>query len=173
MLHIKAIINDKYYTVKFDNKNNADSFTGLINDKKFKTDIKKIKDNYFSIIYKNKIFNVDIVDFLEENKEITLKVNNHLYKVNLKTQRDDILKEMGFDKTKQTKEKELKAPMPGRVLDILVKEGDKVSKDMPLLILEAMKMENILKANSEIIIKSIFVKKGESVEKNQLLIKFN
>ncbi len=62
--------------------------------------------------------------------------------------------------------------MPGMVLNILVKEGDEVKKGDTLLILEAMKMENSLKATADGVIKKIVAVKGTAVEKNQILIQF-
>jgi biotin carboxyl carrier protein len=62
--------------------------------------------------------------------------------------------------------------MPGLILEIRVKEGDAVSEDSPLLILEAMKMENVITSPREGVIKSISVKVGETVDKKQLLISF-
>ena len=60
--------------------------------------------------------------------------------------------------------------MPGLVLDVMVAEGDTVEAGTPLLILEAMKMENVLKSEGDGTIKSIKITKGEAVEKRQLLI---
>ncbi len=62
--------------------------------------------------------------------------------------------------------------MPGMVLNILVKEGDVVKKGDPLIVLEAMKMENILKSPTEGTVKKVAAIKGTAVEKNQLLIQF-
>jgi biotin carboxyl carrier protein len=62
--------------------------------------------------------------------------------------------------------------MPGLVLDVRVKEGDEVKKGDPLLVLEAMKMENILKSPAHAKIKKINVNKGQAVEKNQVLVSF-
>ena len=66
----------------------------------------------------------------------------------------------------------IKAPMPGLIIDLRVKEGDTVKPGDALLILEAMKMENMIKASAESVVKSVKVKKGDSVEKNQVLIEF-
>ncbi|MCL4145650.1 UNVERIFIED_CONTAM: hypothetical protein GTU68_019273 [Idotea baltica] len=62
--------------------------------------------------------------------------------------------------------------MPGLILDILVEVGQTIQKGDQLMILEAMKMENVLKAPGEGSISSIEVSQGDSVEKNQVLIKF-
>ena len=62
--------------------------------------------------------------------------------------------------------------MPGLVLSIMVRVGDSVKKGQGLMVLEAMKMENIIKSPSDGIVKSIYIKKSDAVEKNQVLIKF-
>jgi biotin carboxyl carrier protein len=67
---------------------------------------------------------------------------------------------------------EIKSPMPGLVLDILVKPGDVIKKGDQVLILEAMKMENILKSQTDATVKSVEIETGIAVEKGQVLIKF-
>jgi biotin carboxyl carrier protein len=67
---------------------------------------------------------------------------------------------------------ELKAPMPGLVVDFLVEIGQEVQTGDKLMILEAMKMENVIKASGQGIVKKINVIKGQSVEKSQILIEF-
>ncbi|HNH66215.1 MAG TPA: biotin/lipoyl-binding protein, partial [Bacteroidia bacterium] len=68
---------------------------------------------------------------------------------------------------------DLKAPMPGLVLDILVSEGQTIQKGDSLLVLEAMKMENNLKAINDAVVKKINVSKGDKVEKNTVLIELS
>ena len=65
---------------------------------------------------------------------------------------------------------DLKAPMPGLVLQVLVKEGDEIRKGDNMLVLEAMKMENILKAPADCTIRTVKVNPGDKVEKNQVMI---
>ena len=57
----------------------------------------------------------------------------------------------------------IKSPLPGVILDIKVKEGDAVKRGQTLLILEAMKMENDIKADHDGVVKQILVGKGESI----------
>ncbi len=85
---------------------------------------------------------------------------------------DFLLQSMGLDTLNSKKINEIKAPMPGLVLDIKVSEGSVVKKGDVLLVLEAMKMENNLKSPADGIVKKIVAKKGTAVEKNQLLISF-
>ncbi|MNR65826.1 2-oxoglutarate carboxylase large subunit [compost metagenome] len=69
--------------------------------------------------------------------------------------------------------KEIKAPMPGLVLNVMVQEGQEVGKGDNLLVLEAMKMENIIKSPDSGIVKKILITKGDKVEKNEVLIQFS
>lgn len=66
----------------------------------------------------------------------------------------------------------LKAGMPGKVIEIFVKPGDKVKYNKPLLIMEAMKMENEMRAAADCVVKEICVKQGDSVESGAILIRF-
>jgi pyruvate carboxylase subunit B len=66
----------------------------------------------------------------------------------------------------------LKAPMPGLVLRVEVAPGQKVSAGSGVIVLEAMKMENELKAGGAGVVRSVRVSAGEAVEKGQVLIEF-
>jgi len=67
---------------------------------------------------------------------------------------------------------DFKAPMPGLITRVLVSEGDSVSQGTPLLIMEAMKMENELRSPGEAKIRNIRVKPGEAVDVGSVLIVF-
>jgi biotin carboxyl carrier protein len=82
------------------------------------------------------------------------------------------LHNLGLDNIAAKKINDIKAPMPGMVLNILVGEGQQVKKGDSLLVLEAMKMENVLKSPTDGMIKKVVAIKGTAVEKNQLLIQF-
>ena len=65
---------------------------------------------------------------------------------------------------------DIKAPMPGLVIEVAVEIGQTVTKGDKVLILEAMKMENVIKAAGDGVVKAIHTTKGQPVEKGQLLI---
>jgi biotin carboxyl carrier protein len=123
-------------------------------------------------ILNNKSYNVEVVQLNRESKELTIKVNGTSYQVQLKDRFDDLLKSLGMEGSGQKKLKDLRAPMPGLVLDIMVQEGQTVDKDTPLVILEAMKMENVIKSPASGVVKKVSASKGLAVEKNAVLIEF-
>ena len=79
---------------------------------------------------------------------------------------------MGMVSKEIPKINKLDAPMLGNIINVLVSKGDKVTKGDPLLILEVMKMENVIKAPVDVTIQKINVLVGDNVNKNQTLIKF-
>lgn len=131
-----------------------------------------IKDNVFHIIHAHQSYEVEVVGFSKADKTASIKVNGNTYNLLIKDQFDDLLHQLGFDSLLSNKVAELKAPMPGLVLKVLVEEGDKVMKGDNLFVLEAMKMENIIKAPADLSIKTIRIKSGDKVEKNQVLMLF-
>ena len=103
---------------------------------------------------------------------MTLKINGHTYVVEHKDKFDLLLEKMGMNAAAGARINNIKAPMPGLIIDLKVKPGDAVKQGDQLLILEAMKMENIIKSPGEGTVKNVKVKKGESVEKGQVLLEF-
>ncbi len=135
-------------------------------------DMASISEGRFHILKNNKTYNAELVRIDTEKKVVVVQVNGTNYTVTLKDEMDLLLDKMGISATLKTKINELKAPMPGLVLEVKVAAGDVIPKGGALLILEAMKMENVLKSTADVRIKSVEVKKGDIVEKNQILIKF-
>lgn len=151
---------------------NFQSNSALLNRKEVKLDILRIKEGKFNIIKDDQSYNVEVVSADLRAKIFELKVNNTLYKTKVEDRFDLLLRQLGMDKIGVSAASELKAPMPGLVLKILVKEGQIVKEGEALVVLEAMKMENVLKSPAEVTIKSINAEIGVAVEKNQILIEF-
>lgn len=145
---------------------------GLINGDFYALDIEKIDGNTWHIIKDNASYYVQWIERNEEAKTFTLKVNGALITLEAKNDFDLLLDKMGMANLGSSKASKLKAPMPGKVLEVMVEVGQEVAKGEGLLILEAMKMENVLKAEDGGIVKSVNVSVGEAVEKNNVLIEF-
>ena len=108
--------------------------------------VKWYDHTYFLLLHKGKKFYGEIVKDDSENNQLTIKINHRVFQVKKRGELDELIASLGLDVPKIKKLKELTAPMPGRVLKIFVKEGDEIQIGDNVLSLEAMKMENILKA---------------------------
>ena len=163
---IKAIIKDKEYSVEFDNSGNA----GNINDDIFQWDILTTGDRKANVIYKGQSFNLILEH--QEGNDITLRVNGKKVLVKTRDKLSLLLESMGLNVATEQKINHVKAPMPGLVLRVLVEPGDTVKKGGGLFVLEAMKMENMIKSPADAIVSKISVNLGQAVEKNHILIEF-
>lgn len=144
----------------------------LVNGQPVNWDIQKISDGYYHILYNNKSYRAEVVKADHATKTFSFKINGKIYPVEVKDKFDLLLEKMGMNNSSAGKINSVKAPMPGLIIDLKIKPGDVVNSGDPLLILEAMKMENIIKASGEGTVKKVKVKKGDSVEKGQVLIEF-
>jgi acetyl/propionyl-CoA carboxylase alpha subunit len=162
----KAKINNNSYDVKFE-KSEA-----FLNEEIFDWDITKTGDRGYHIISNNKSYRAEIINIDTQLKTVLIKINGKKIEVALKDKFDLLLEKLGMDTVETAKVNDIKAPMPGLIIEIQIKEGDEVKKGDPIMILEAMKMENILKSPGDGLVRSIKVKKGDSVEKNQVLVLF-
>lgn len=162
----KATVNNK----AFDIEQRSDDF--LVNGESFQWDLSAISEGYFHILYQQKSYRAELIKTDVSAKTCTIKINGRIYPVELKDKFDLLLEKMGMTSQAANKVNNIKAPMPGLIIDLKIKEGDLVKPNDVLLILEAMKMENIIKSPGEGIVKSVKAKKGDSVEKGQVLIEF-
>ena len=116
---------------------------------------------------------IDVVSVNREQRRVTIQYKGMKHEFKVSEPLDELLKSMGLDNAMQTKISELKAPMPGLVLDVLVSPGQAVQKGDKLLVLEAMKMENAIKAPADAVVGAIRCEKGQAVDKNQVLLSFD
>ncbi len=134
-------------------------------------DLRPKVDGSYSLIHDAKNYQVEVESIDVDNKEVVLLLNGNPYTCKVSTELDLLIKDMGLLSAKSAKLKEIKAPMPGKVIEVLVKESDEIKKGDSLLILEAMKMENVIKAPHDLVVKSVKVKLGQAVEKGAVLLK--
>ena len=160
------------YDRNFEIEINDEGTEGTINGSDFEIDIQAQGSQSFHVLNNNKGYNIEVVSTDFDAKELTLLVNGNKYPVKVKDSFDLLLDKLGMSNTLTQKINDVKAPMPGLVLEIKVKEGDVIEKGDPILVLEAMKMENVLKSPTEGVIKKVIVTKGDAVEKNHVLIIF-
>lgn len=128
--------------------------------------------NHLHILHHNKPYKAEIVLANFNQKQYEVKVNNNTYTVAISNDLDQLIKDLGFEVGLTKQVNAIKAPMPGLILEINVVVGQTVKENDPLLILEAMKMENSFLSPRDGVIKSIAANKGDAVDKGQLLIEF-
>jgi biotin carboxyl carrier protein len=129
-----------------------------------------LSENIFHILKNNKAYKGEIESVDYKNKIFNLKINGTKYAVKINDKYDRLIDQLGMKVGTAQKVGDIKAPMPGLVLEVAVEVGSVVSKGDKVLILEAMKMENVIKAAGDGTVKTIHITKGKAVEKGQLLI---
>jgi biotin carboxyl carrier protein len=125
----------------------------------------------FSVLLDGRSHRVLVVKNDKENGTVRMRIGGRTYTVRLEDEQSRLMKTLGLEKA-AVKVREIKAPMPGLVVDVLVKPGDTVEKDTPVLVLEAMKMENVIRAPGDATVSAVPAEKGKAVEKGQLLVSF-
>lgn len=144
----------------------------LHNGNAVEADIQHLDKNEWHVLLHQRSYRIWVHEVDQEKKEIILSVNGKKTRVHIRSHMERLLKELGMDNALEQKVDSIKAPMPGLIQSIKVSQGAEVAKGDPVLILEAMKMENVIKSPGDGIIASIHVTEGASVEKNELLIRF-
>ena len=105
-----------------------------------------------------------------QNQIVEFTINGKWVKSEIKDEQSLLLASLGFKVGSSKTEGRLNAPMPGKIIHILVNEDEQVAMGDPVVILEAMKMENELKAPVDGIIAKINAEVGQSVEKNHVIL---
>ncbi|MBL7774098.1 MAG: biotin/lipoyl-binding protein [Chitinophagaceae bacterium] len=161
----KASIQNQEFDINLDQEV---FINGLPHDVEFE----QIGFHSFKLHFNGEEHIADLVSYDTLKKEMVLRMKSKKLSVQLKEPVDLFLEKIGIRLPEHKKENKLVAPMPGLVLKILVQPGDQVKKGEPLLVLEAMKMENVFKASDDVTIKEINVVEKQAVEKGNELINF-
>ncbi len=160
-------VNGKDYNVKTVS-NQFSKF--IIGDKEYNIElIKKFNNDVYSFLVNNKIVQVEF-DYNKESLNINL--NGFNYEIKIKDKTYELLQKFlnNSNKNKNSGAGIVKAPMPGLIVKVFVQPGMSVLEGDKLLIMEAMKMENILKSTQSGIVKEVRVSEGNTVEKDNVLV---
>ena len=162
MSSYQVSINDKQYTVHVgpDGSVNVDGFNDQIQ-------IEPIDNNVCSVLLGRNSVRIASV---HRGGTYQVLMNNNLVEVRVTTERDRLLSRYASSTGDSHRRLEIHAPMPALVVRVEVQVGDQVRSGQGLLILEAMKMENEIKAHQSGRVKEVLVEKGATVEKGQLLM---
>jgi pyruvate carboxylase len=135
-------------------------------------DLIEVRENSFHIIRDNKGYNATLVSYNADEKTMVVNVNGNDYEIAIKDKYDLLLNQLGISAKSSTAVQHIKAPMPGLIIQVSIAEGGEVKKGDALLILEAMKMENVIKSPRDGKIKKVHIQLRNAVEKNQVMIEF-
>ena len=142
-----------------------------IDNNEYELDIKKMKDGIYSIIKSGKSYNFEVVK-QKDNRNYSVSSSDNIYNIEIV----DALNK--YKKSRQgvgnpEEAKIILSPMPGKVVRILVNEGDPVEVGQTLIIVSAMKMDSEYKASLTGFVSEVNVEEGETVDSNQVLIKLS
>jgi biotin carboxyl carrier protein len=134
--------------------------------------IRWIDHRFFTLDFEGEEYHGEVISDLSEAQQLVLKINHRVFHIRKKHALDELIHQLGMDKPKVRKIKSFNAPMPGRIINVLVAVGEDVDAGTPLISLEAMKMENTLKSSGIGKVKTIHVAAGAVVEKGATLFEF-
>ncbi|MEC5147182.1 acetyl-CoA carboxylase biotin carboxyl carrier protein subunit [Chitinophaga sp. 212800010-3] len=161
---IKATVNGKsVFAVNNDKKLTC-------NDQEVNWSAVQLPTGDYSIIMNGHSYQAQVLRIDRDTKTVTLQIGLQHFEVALEEPIDQLLASMGIKDAMARKVNDIKAPMPGLVLKVLVSPGQAIRKGDPVLILEAMKMENVFKAASDAVVKEIRIAERTAVEKGEVLV---
>ncbi len=142
--------------------------TIAVDDEIYEVDVVKVRNQEYSILHNGNSYNIEVV---ENSEPKHYSVNTFDFKFDVEVF-DNESRYMQFrtQSNHNNGDNIIKSPMPGKVVKILVNEGDRVEAGQTVIILSAMKMESEFKAGNDGIVTEISIKEGDSVESNQLLV---
>jgi biotin carboxyl carrier protein len=149
-------------------KREGNFMTIAVDDELYEVDIVKVSSQEFSLLYKGRSFNIEVIESKEPKH---FNVNTLYFKFDVEViDNESRYRQSRMLSAPVNSDKTIRSPMPGKVVKIYVKTGEKVEAGQPLLVLSAMKMESEFKAGQQGIVREVLVKEGETVENNQLLV---
>lgn len=150
----------------------TDDGTFFLNGEEKDLDVQSVNAHSLQVLYQGKSYMVHVEGQDAAEGTVSLRINGKKAEVMLTSELQRLLKKMGLSNMAGNKVSNIKAPMPGLIHSIAVQPGDKVAKGETLLILEAMKMENVIKSPADVEVKKISIEQGQTVDKGQVMMEF-
>ncbi|MBN1340557.1 MAG: biotin/lipoyl-binding protein [Bacteroidales bacterium] len=139
-----------------------------VDGKVYDVDLVMVENGVYSILYNNKSYNVELIQGKKPKTYIINTLYNS-YNIDILDAEAKYLNSRQHDHLHE--DNIISTPMPGKVVRILVKKGDKVRAGQTVIIVSAMKMESEFRVKKDRIIRDILVNEGDTVDGNQPLIK--
>ena len=135
-------------------------------------DWKQLAPGVFDVRMGNRNVRIERMDGPDEKGNVTIRVNGVVQALQVLGPQQLLLESMGMSANVETQEKHVESPMPGKILQVMVATGTEVDEGDPLLVLEAMKMENVIRAPRSGVIAVVQARVGEAVEKAAILVTY-
>ena len=133
-------------------------------------DIVALSNDKFHLLHKGRAYTAEVEQIDLPSKQVSLRIGGQRLHFSVEDEVDALVRELGLGVAESAVTKNVSAPMPGLVLEVLVATGQEVEAGDKLLVLEAMKMENSLSAPAAGTVQEVRVNTGDAVDKLQLLI---
>lgn len=164
---MQARIKGKSYDIELVEKE-GNNVKIKLNGEIIEIDATLTETGFCSILHNGRSYNAEVVNHSEG--EYTITANFRRYEVKLQNPRKKYIH--NGNSAEEEVQDCIKAPMPGKIIAVLVEKGSHVKKGVPLIIIEAMKMQSTYTASQDSIVDSVEVAEGDSVLSDQLLISF-
>ncbi|MFA8299195.1 MAG: biotin/lipoyl-containing protein [Hyphomicrobiales bacterium] len=159
-------INDKISNVKLVQREGSRVVIS-VNDKQYEIDLAKVGEDIYSILYKGKSYNLELVP-QKSHKNYLVHTHYHSYDVSIIDSEAKYL--MNRNKGATDDSNVISSPMPGKIVSIPVEVGQKLEENTTVVIVSAMKMESEYKVHSPKTVVKILAKEGDTIESNQPLV---
>jgi biotin carboxyl carrier protein len=164
------------YEVNLDNRkaiveliyHEANNVKIKVDENIYDIDLAKVEEGIYSVLLNNRSYNIELVQN-GNSKKYTVNTYLNTYEVEIVDAETKYLRareKSQFGETENT----IYSPMPGKVVKILVKRGDKVKEGQTVIIVSAMKMESEFKARKDGVVKEVLTNEGATVDGNQTLV---
>ncbi|KOH46786.1 acetyl-CoA carboxylase biotin carboxyl carrier protein subunit [Sunxiuqinia dokdonensis] len=167
---IEIKLGDRIASVKILNQN-ENLIEIMVDDKVYNVDLMHNDEGTFSIIENNRSHNISLVPS-PKPKSYTAHTLYNTYDLEIIDAEARYIRNRGAGAIAQS-EKQIAAPMPGKIVKVLVKEGESVTQGQTAVIIAAMKMESEYKVALDGVVKAVHVADGDTVESNQVLIEID
>lgn len=163
---MQAKVNDKKYDIELVEKD-GNKVIVKINGELIEVDAVLTENGFCSILHKDRSYNAECVN--PEDGKYIITTNFRRFEIELGNPRK---RYMRTDAQENAAQDSIKAPMPGKIVKVLVESGQQVRSGDALIVIEAMKMQSTYTASQDSIVDKVYVEAGDSVLADKILITF-
>ncbi len=142
----------------------------LLDNQPLSWDAVPLPDGSLSLIFGHRSYLAEVMAWHEEDRILDLRISGVPCRVKISDPLDRTLKTLGLNTASTHRVSEIRAPMPGLVVRVMAVQGQALRQGDPVLVLEAMKMENVFKAPADAVVREVRVSEHTAVEKGQVLM---